>query len=79
MITEVVLIGKGRDFTIGAKITDRGATAEWSGMKLLRSKQVARNAALDEHEYQVDEERGVYRFSRLLHGRRSIAVSYSLR
>ncbi len=75
--TTVVLIGKSRVLMLNMPVVDHGVVAEWSGMKLVRRTVMVNH--LDEHEYAVDEERGVYRFSKLLHGRRSIAVSYSLR
>jgi hypothetical protein len=35
------------------------------------------DSKLEEHEYAVDEATGTYRFSQLLHGRRSVIVSFT--
>jgi hypothetical protein len=73
-VTLVVRIGKTRRFDVGIAIVDRGVRVEGSDSRLLRSMKVP--SALDEHEYRIDEEAGVYHFSTRLHGRRSLVVSY---
>ena len=74
VMTRVFRIGKERLLPLGHPIVDHGVTAEWSGMKLKRTA----NAALEEHEYNVDEATGTYRFSQRLHGRRSVIVAYKM-
>ena len=74
MTMAAIKIGKCRELIVGVPIVDHGVTAEWSGARM---KRVANDP--NECEYTVDEEQGVYRFSRKLHGRRSVLVSYVCR
>jgi hypothetical protein len=73
----VAQLGKLRTFSVGGRITDRGVKAEWSGMILKRVVDPTIDHKLEEHEYAVDEATGTYRFSQLLHGRRSVIVSFT--
>ena len=72
--TRVVSLGKDRTFRVGHPLVDCGVVAEWSGMKLRRRDH--RGVALDEYQYAVDEQTGTYRFSALLHGLRTVIVSF---